>query len=256
MRPNGFFAGGHGDFSVVLDRDREYFYFLFTNYGGAAATHGVSVARMPFNRRGDPIGAVLKYFEGEWKEAGAGGRVTPVLPATTGWDQSKTDSFWGPAVHWNTFLQNYVVLLNRACCDPGWPQEGIYIFFAANLAEPSEWTEPQKLLDAADVDFSPAYYPQAVGTQPGGTDTARRRVSAAFRKRDFVLVSGVQSRRHLGQRRGRVPRRESTAAKEQPGRSGGRRSQVRSGNRQFRASGRLSHRVTAVLLTLQDHWQR
>ena len=45
------------------------------------------------------------------------------------------------------------------------------MFFATNLAEPSEWTEPQKLLDAADVDFSPAYYPQAVGTQPGETDT-------------------------------------------------------------------------------------
>jgi hypothetical protein len=31
---NGFFAGGHGDFSVILDRERKYFYFLFGNYGG------------------------------------------------------------------------------------------------------------------------------------------------------------------------------------------------------------------------------
>src|SRR5687767_13287815 len=38
---NGYFAGGHGDFSVVLDRSREYFYFFFGNYGGPAAEQGV-----------------------------------------------------------------------------------------------------------------------------------------------------------------------------------------------------------------------
>ncbi len=31
---NAYFSGGHGDFSVVLDREQKFFYFLFTNYRG------------------------------------------------------------------------------------------------------------------------------------------------------------------------------------------------------------------------------
>ncbi|MEZ5355826.1 MAG: hypothetical protein R2762_24595, partial [Bryobacteraceae bacterium] len=31
---NGYFAGGHGDFTVTLDRERRYFYFHFDNYSG------------------------------------------------------------------------------------------------------------------------------------------------------------------------------------------------------------------------------
>ena len=37
---NGFFAGGHGDFSVILDQDRRYFYFLFGNYSGPPEHQG------------------------------------------------------------------------------------------------------------------------------------------------------------------------------------------------------------------------
>jgi len=51
---NGYFAGGHGDFSVILDRNREYFYFLFTNYGGPSSAQGVAVARMAFQDRANP----------------------------------------------------------------------------------------------------------------------------------------------------------------------------------------------------------
>ena len=101
---NGFFAGGHGDFSVILEGTGEYFYFLFTNYGGAAATQGVAMARMAFEDRGDPVGAVYKYHQGEWSESGLGGTATPILPATVSWDRADTSSFWGPAVHWNTYL--------------------------------------------------------------------------------------------------------------------------------------------------------
>ena len=35
-----YFSGGHGDFSVVLDREQKFFYFLFTNYGGPVETQG------------------------------------------------------------------------------------------------------------------------------------------------------------------------------------------------------------------------
>ena len=61
---NGFFAGGHGDFSVILDQDRRYFYFLFGNYSGPPEHQGVAIARMPFENRADPVGFVNKYYVG------------------------------------------------------------------------------------------------------------------------------------------------------------------------------------------------
>ncbi|HBY64246.1 MAG TPA: hypothetical protein DEH78_30860, partial [Solibacterales bacterium] len=112
---NGYFAGGHGDFSVVLDREREYFYFLFTNYGGPLQRQGVAVARMRFEDRDFPLNAVFKYAEGEWDQPGVGGMVSPIFPARVSWVSSRADSFWGPAVHWNTFLQRHVLVMNRAC---------------------------------------------------------------------------------------------------------------------------------------------
>src|SRR5207247_10750632 len=46
---NGYFAGGHGDFTVVVDPWRFYFYFYFTNYGGSS--QGIAGARLPFSDR-------------------------------------------------------------------------------------------------------------------------------------------------------------------------------------------------------------
>lgn len=177
---NGFFAGGHGDFSVILDGTGEYFYFLFTNYGGAAATQGVAMARMAFKDRGNPAGAVYKYHQGNWSEPGVGGTMTPVLPATVSWDRADSSSFWGPAVHWNTYLESYVVFLNRACCKPRWPQEGIYVTFASNLGDPGTWSEPAKIPFDKKLGFVPAYYPQVFGTGPGETDSLVGKVGQFF----------------------------------------------------------------------------
>lgn len=40
---NGYFAGGHGDFSVILDREQQYFYFLFGNYSGPLRARGCPI---------------------------------------------------------------------------------------------------------------------------------------------------------------------------------------------------------------------
>ena len=168
---NGFFAGGHGDFSVILDRGKHYFYFLFTNYGGSAHQQGVAIARMAFADRANPAGAVHKYYVGEWSEPGLGGMVTPVFPATTAWDRANADSFWGAAVHWNTELETYVAVMNRACCKPNWPQEGIYIAFNPDLAHPEGFTHPAKLIDDSEIGFAPGYYPQIFGLGEGETDS-------------------------------------------------------------------------------------
>ena len=74
------------------------------------------------------------------------------------------DVFWGPSIHWNTAIGQYVMLLNRAG-DDAFTQEGIYVSFSTRLDSPSSWTPPQKLLDGG------AWYPQVIGLESGvGTD--------------------------------------------------------------------------------------
>ena len=163
---NGFFAGGHGDFSVITDRDRHYFYFLFSNYGGDGSQQGIAVARMEFGHRFAPSGAVMKYFDSDWTEPGLGGEVTPLMGVIRPWQFEDADAYWGPSVHWNSFLQQYVMLLNHACCGTRWPQKEIAVSYSKDLVT---WTKPVTLLD--DIGFGPGYYPQVLGTQDGETDT-------------------------------------------------------------------------------------
>lgn len=171
---NGYFAGGNGDFTVVLGRRRQYFYFLFTNYGGPVEQQGVAVARMQFELRNTPSGAVQKYYGGQWMEPGIGGRVTPVFPASAAWNLENADSFWGPSVHWNSHLQEFVMLLNRSCCNSGWPQEGIYVSFNSALSNPKGWSEPAKILDGG------LWYPQVLGLGQNGTDSFAGRVARLY----------------------------------------------------------------------------
>ncbi len=171
---NGYFAGGVGDPSVILDRGKEYFYFHFGNYGGPVESQGVCVARMPYGRRLSPGGAVYRYYDGAWNEPGIGGRSTPVLPAKVGWQRPDTDAFWGPAIHWNTYLESWVMLLNRSCCEPGFPQKGIYISFSADPGNPESWSKPKKILNDT------GWYPQVIGTGDHGTDSVAGRVARLY----------------------------------------------------------------------------
>jgi hypothetical protein len=175
---NGYFGGGNGDFTVLLDSSREYFYFYFTNYSGPLYTQGVAVARMAFADRTNPVGKVWKYFQGEWKEPGLFGRNTAILPAIESWTSPHTDSFWGASLHWNTFLNQFVMLLNRSCCEPGFPSEGIYVSFNPDLGDPTGWTPPAKILDGSQADW----YPQVIGIEPGGTDSVAGEVARFFMK--------------------------------------------------------------------------
>ena len=92
--------------------------------------------------------------------------AVPIFPAVEPWhdDDTAVDAFWGPSVHWNTYLQQYVMLLNHAK-DAAWSQEGIYVSFAPRIDDPSLWTKPVKILDGG------AWYPQVMGLEDGsGTD--------------------------------------------------------------------------------------
>jgi hypothetical protein len=162
--PNLYFAGGHGDFSVIADEEGKYFYFFFGNYSGPAESQGIAVARMAIEDRDEPVGRVFKYHNGAWEEPGLYGEVTPILPAVRPWEDPFTDSFWGPSLHYNTALNRHVMLLSRSCCEAGWPQEGVYVSTSANLASPDSWSVPEKLVDVG------GWYPQVLGLGPGETD--------------------------------------------------------------------------------------
>jgi hypothetical protein len=137
---------------------------------------------MAFADRASPVGAVFKFYAGGWSRPGIGGAVTPVFRAFVPWDRADANSFWGPAVHWNTALERYAVLLNHACCEPNWPQAGIYIAFSPDLSDPSQWTAPMKLLDHSQIGFAPGFYPQVFGAAAGDSDTLAGQLPRLFIK--------------------------------------------------------------------------
>ncbi len=177
---NGYFAGGHGDFTVTLDRDRSYFYFLFDNYGGPESTQGVCIARMAFADRFNPVGKVWKYYNGTWQEPGIGGRVTPIFRVRRPWQALAPDALWGPSVHWNTHLNCFVMLLNRAAGEPGWAQEGVYVSYSTELGRPESWSEPRKILDKSQFPGWYFFYPQVMGLEAGGTDRRAGQIARLY----------------------------------------------------------------------------
>jgi hypothetical protein len=179
--PNRYFVGGVGDLSVMLDPDSTDLYIFYSEYLRAVTGQGVGVARLLWADRDEPSGKVTVWRDDVWQPArrlrmmgGDGTTVirfvypvaTPLYPTTESWhdDDTETDAFWGPSVHWNTYLQQYVMLLNRAK-NSQFDQEGIYVSFAPTLDDPSSWSAPEKILSGG------AWYPQVFGLESGlGTD--------------------------------------------------------------------------------------
>ena len=65
------------------------------------------------------------------------------------------------------YLQRYVILLNRAQ-DKDWTQEGVYVSFNRDLANPRGWSAPQNILRGLGKD---QWYPQVLGLDPAGRQT-------------------------------------------------------------------------------------
>jgi hypothetical protein len=192
--PNDFFAGGVGDLSVILDGEGIDAYLFFSSYSGDATRQGVAVARMPWAQRNSPQSSLAIWDRGTWRypRSFAGARIrrgfepTPIYPATISWhDRSNAvDSFWGPSVHWNTSLQQFVMLLNRAS-DASFNQEGIYVAFSSVLDDPTTWTQPVKILDGG------AWYPQVLGLErDAGTDKLAGSIARLFLRgrSDYFLI--------------------------------------------------------------------
>ncbi|HUE88808.1 MAG TPA: hypothetical protein VMO26_22250 [Vicinamibacterales bacterium] len=181
---NAYFVGGVGDFSVILDRDQQYLYFFFSQYVRREVSQGVSVARLAWADRDAPAGKVSVWLRNRlWlpaRSVAAGDWVRhfyptagPIYRAEDDWHQGDVDAFWGPSVHWNTHLERFVMLLNRAK-DTSWTQEGIYVAYAADLSEPASWSPPARLLSAG------RWYPQVVGLESDGTDRQAGAIARFF----------------------------------------------------------------------------
>jgi hypothetical protein len=164
---NYFFAGGNGDFCVMLDERERWLYFFVSTYTGSLQNQGVAIARMPWSDRDHPAGKVFKWHNHDWSEPGLGGHISSIFPAFIDWHRADAHAFWGPSVHWNSHLRQYVMLLNRAI-DKDWTQEGIYVSFNPSLANPSSWSPPTKILDSPGRD---RWYPQILGLNTANRET-------------------------------------------------------------------------------------
>lgn len=191
---NRYIIGGVGDLSVMLDEEKHYLYFFYSQYQQQRESQGVAVARLQWADRDRPAGRLELWRDGIW-EPGAGRRellptipnsmrrrlewtypaATPLVAPTYAWHDAddRVDAFWGPSVHWNTALNLYVMLLNRSK-DESYAQEGIYVSFAPRLDDPRLWTTPVKILSGGK------WYPQVIGAAADNGTDKRAGASARF----------------------------------------------------------------------------
>ena len=192
---NRFVLGGVGDLTAALDAGGNYLYLYYSQYVRDGALQGVVVARLTWSNRDAPAGKAAIWNTGAWlpaAQAADGGWSyppgTPLVRSDRPFHDRSADNdvFWGPSIHWNTYLNQYVMLLNRADNDQ-FGQEGIYVAFSPTLAEPSRWSVPVKIYDGGE------WYPQIIGEETGvGTDrlTGKRARFFMFGRSDYFIQFG------------------------------------------------------------------
>jgi len=163
---NGFLAGGYGDFCVVPDQEGEWFYLHYSSYGRDESSQGISVARYLVAARRRPD--LLQIWRGgAWRRRKGATDATPILPVDRAWKHRDPAAFWGPAIHYNRAIGQYVMLLNRT--ENGAAdivQRGVYVSFNADLASPVGWSVPLQIIEDG------SWYPQAIGLGPDDGDTS------------------------------------------------------------------------------------
>lgn len=176
------FSGGNGDCSAILDADKKYVYFFYSQYGATPGTQGIAVARMLWADRAQPVGKVMKWYDGSWAQPGLGGEATPIL-ANLGdahGMRSGFDFWWGPSIHWNTHLQRYVILMNRSNSGDFTFNSGVANWYMSSptLEDPSQWDTPEAL--PFQDGYLGSWYPQVIGLGNGDTDTQAGRTARLF----------------------------------------------------------------------------
>jgi hypothetical protein len=173
---NPYYVGGVGDFGVCPDKEGRFVYFFAVSFHKHREHQGLTVYRMDLADRDQPAGKVLGWREGRWSEPGLEGRLDPIFPVTTDWHGPSPAEHWGPVIHWNTHLQQYVMVLNRVK-DTRWLPEGYYVSFNRDLADPRGWSTPVKFLDGEEgrradpKKYDTGWYATAIGVERGETGT-------------------------------------------------------------------------------------
>lgn len=174
-------AGGTGDLAFILDQGKKYFYFYGTSYDPVFEEQGVWAARMSYADRDNPSGKVMKWYKDGWIEPALDGHVTPALPAQRDYTHADGEMFWGPSIHWNTFLKTYVMVLNHAI-DTRLTNDGIYISFNRDVSDPNGWSKPRMILDRDQIhqttrggsaqpnSLGNGWYPEIIGVEKGQSD--------------------------------------------------------------------------------------
>jgi hypothetical protein len=176
---NRYVIGGVGDLSAMLDADSRDLFLFFSQYSRDPSAQGVAIARLAWADRDAPAGQVSVLQDGAWipprrvdDPAAEGPAVweypsgTPLVAVTQPWHDGNgtVNAFWGPSVHWNTYLERYVMLLNRAR-NENYDNDGIYVSYSRSLGNPEAWSAPQRLMKGG------GWYPQVAGLDgTTGTD--------------------------------------------------------------------------------------
>lgn len=183
---NRFVIGGIGDVTAALDAESKDVYLYFSQYVRDGRSQGVAVARIAWADRDAPAGKATVWNDGAWLPAVENPSSdigfdyplgTPLVRSERPFHDrtSANDVFWGPSIHWNSYLEQYVMLLSRAR-DDVFGQDGIYVSFSPTL-DPSGWSTPSRILSGG------TWYPQVIGSEIGaGTDRA-----AGQRARFFMM---------------------------------------------------------------------
>jgi hypothetical protein len=175
---NRFVLGGVGDVSVMLDARGQDLYFFFSQYVRDPDAQGIGVARLAWADRDAPAGRLSIWQRGAWIPPRSDERSdvsdeavwdypvgSALVPPSQPWHDghAAADVYWGPSVHWNTYLEQYVMLMNRAR-DESFNADGIYVAFAPSLDDPGAWSAPKKIMNGGQ------WYAQVAGLEPDGTD--------------------------------------------------------------------------------------
>ena len=171
---NYYFVGGVGDFSAVLDPDRQFVYLYYTQdrrrdgprrrVGGAP---GLGRSRCPGGPRRRverrvwlspaqievpagrvPTTAMLRPAPPpEWRFPLA----SPLMVAGDRLDNGNgsVNVFWGPSIHWNTSIESYVMLLNQATSNE-WKQGGVFVAYNPHIDDPGGWSVPVRLIQGGE----------------------------------------------------------------------------------------------------------
>jgi hypothetical protein len=162
------FAGGVGDPCAVASGN--YLYLFYgeygypgnydsTNYDPVKEWSGqcISVARIAIKDLDDPQGKAQRWdgqgFNAPWNGVGKPIASLQIPMAEGGGPQSapKTGFHWGPSVHWNTYLNCWVMLMGKVT-GTSWKGSSLHISFNMNKDlgagdASQQWTKPQLLLD-------------------------------------------------------------------------------------------------------------